>query len=253
VIENYEIDAFGVIHQINWQPKAYDAEYMNYYEGLRERTIKLGYQRLGWVWGLMKGLGSSPGLAGSNLTEEQRGSTRNLGSHPGETGRRVLEFGYGLGTFLEAAQLAGFEPCVGCDITKYPLPAGCSFCDWDEALARSWDVVGMFDVLEHIPDLSFLGRLDTRYLAVAVPWCQWHGIAETESEDAADDWFANWRMLLPDEHLHHFDPASLDALMAHHGFTHVEHNTFEDGLRLRPGEAGPNVLSAFYAKASVAD
>jgi len=55
-------------------------------------------------------------------------------------------------------------------------------------------------------------------------------------------------MLLPDEHLHHFDPASLDALMAHHGFERVEHNTFEDGLRLREGEAGPNVLSAFYEK-----
>lgn len=31
MIENYEPDAFGVIHQIDWQPKSYDAEYMNYY------------------------------------------------------------------------------------------------------------------------------------------------------------------------------------------------------------------------------
>ena len=36
--------------------------------------------------------------------------------------------------------------------------------------------------------------------------------------------------------------------MAHHGFTAIEHNTFEDGLRLRAGEPGPNVLSAFYEK-----
>ena len=232
MIDNYEIDAFGVIHQIDWQPKAYDAEYMNYYEGLRERTIKLGYQRLGWMWGLTAGLGSKRDAA----TGEQ-------------AGRRLLEFGYGLGTFLEAAQLAGIEHCYGCDITRYPLPAGCSFCNWDEALARSWDVVGLFDVLEHIPDLSFLERLDTRYLAIAVPWCQWREVAATDGDEAAaDEWFANWRMLLPDEHLHHFDPTSLDALMAHHGFTAIEHNTFEDGLRLRAGEPGPNVLSAFYEK-----
>jgi len=244
VIENYEQDAFGVIHQIDWKPKSYDAEYMNYYEGLRERTIKLGYQRLGWVWGLAAGL-RSKGDKATGATAVTGGTTAT--GKP--AGRCLLEFGYGLGTFLEAAQLAGFEHCYGCDITHYPLPAGCTFCDWDEALERSWDVVGLFDVLEHIPDLSFLDRLDTRYLAIAVPWCQWREIAATNGgEQAADEWFANWRMLLPGEHLHHFDPASLDALMAHHGFERIEHNTFEDGLRLREGEAGPNVLSAFYEK-----
>ena len=41
---------------------------------------------------------------------------------------------------------------------------------------------------------------------------------------------------------------SLTALFAHHGYRRVTLNTFEDGLRLRPGETGPNILSAFFSR-----
>lgn len=63
-----------------------------------------------------------------------------------------------------------------------------------------------------------------------------------------DAWFETWRMRLPNEHLHHFDRDSLVALLAHHGFECVTLNGFEDGIRLRPGEAGPNILSGFFRK-----
>ena len=53
MIENYEIDQFGVIHQIEYEPITYDNEYISYYERLSDRTIKLGYQRLGWILGLL--------------------------------------------------------------------------------------------------------------------------------------------------------------------------------------------------------
>ena len=32
VIDNYEIDEFGVIHQIEFEPITYDKEYISYYE-----------------------------------------------------------------------------------------------------------------------------------------------------------------------------------------------------------------------------
>ena len=51
MVENYEIDEFGVIHQIEYEPIAYDNEYISYYERKSDRTIKLGYQRLGWILG----------------------------------------------------------------------------------------------------------------------------------------------------------------------------------------------------------
>ena len=53
MIENYEIDQFGVIHQIEYEPITYDNEYISYYERLSDRTIKLGYQRLGWILGML--------------------------------------------------------------------------------------------------------------------------------------------------------------------------------------------------------
>lgn len=64
--------------------------------------------------------------------------------------------------------------------------------DWDEALACSWDLVVVFDMLEHIPDLSFLSRLKTRHLAVALPYCRWRELGAD-----GDAWFKTWRMRLP--------------------------------------------------------
>jgi len=216
MIDNYSIDSFGVIHQIEFQPIQYDQDYISYYENLSDRTIKLGYQRLGWILGML-----------------------------GRVPDSVLEIGYGTGTFVEAAQIAGVAKCVGCDIADYPLPKGVAFMDWENSLKHAWDVVAMFDVLEHVPDLSFLGELKTNYLAIAVPYCRW-----AELGDAGDAWFRDWRMLLPNEHLHHFDKESLVGLLDHYGFDCMTLNTFEDGIRLREGETGPNILSGMFKKRS---
>ncbi len=214
MLDNYRMDEFGVIHQVEFTPIQYDKEYITYYEDLSDRTIKLGYQRMGWILGLTGRMPAS-----------------------------VLEIGYGTGTFIEAARISGVADCAGYDIARYPLPEGVPFIEWDAALAREWDLVAMFDVLEHIPDLSFLGSLRTRHLALAVPYCRYR-----ELGPAGEDWFRRWRMLLPNEHLHHFDRESLVALLAHHGFDCVTLNTFEDGIRLRAGETGPNILSGFFAR-----
>ncbi|NND97402.1 MAG: class I SAM-dependent methyltransferase [Pirellulaceae bacterium] len=209
MIENYHVDEFGVIHQSHSKPMVYDQAYLSYYDDLSDRTIKLGYQRMGWLLGQLDRIPES-----------------------------VLEVGYGTGTFIEAAQITGVPVCVGCDIADYPLPEGVTFMNWDEALQRRWDVAAMYDVLEHIPDLDFLSHLQTDYLVLAVPFCRWR--------ELGDDWFRNWRMLLPDEHLHHFDDSSLRNLMNHYGFDCVTTNTFEDGIRLRSGEQGPNILSGLF-------
>jgi hypothetical protein len=214
MLANYRMDGFGVIHQVEFTPISYDRQYISYYEAKSDRTIKLGYQRMGWVLGLMGRIPDS-----------------------------VLEIGYGTGTFVEAAEITRVGDCAGYDIARYPLPHGVRFIEWEEALARPWHLVAMFDVLEHIPDLSFLARLQARHVVIAVPYCRWRELGA-----AGDDWFRNWRMLLPNEHLHHFDRDSLSALMAHHGWNCVTLNTFEDGLRLRAGETGPNILSGFFQR-----
>ncbi|TIT75745.1 MAG: class I SAM-dependent methyltransferase, partial [Mesorhizobium sp.] len=98
MLDNYEVDRFGVIHQIDFTPIKYDKQYISYYEDLSDRTIKLGYQRLGWVLGIT-----------------------------GEVPRSVLEIGYGTGTFVEAAKITGVADCAGCDIAEFPLPKGVRF------------------------------------------------------------------------------------------------------------------------------
>ena len=211
MIENYQIDKFGVIHQIEFTEMTYDREYLSYYEDLSDRTIKLGYQRMGWILG-------------------------SLGRIPNS----VLEIGYGTGSFIEAANITGVQTCVGCDVIHYPLPESIHFMEWETALEHEWELVAMFDVLEHLPDLSFLARLKTTYLAVAVPYCRWR--------DLGDAWFDDWRMRLPDEHLHHFDTQSLCHFLAHYNYICLETNTFEDGIRLREGETCPNVLSGLFRR-----
>jgi hypothetical protein len=156
----------------------------------------------------------------------------------------VLEIGYGTGSFIEAASMAGIPYCAGFDIARYPLPAGCTFLEWEEALLQDWDLIALFDVLEHIPDLSFLGKIKAKNIALAVPYCRWH--------ELGDDWFRDWRMRLPDEHLHHFNSDSIQQFMSFFGYQCLELNTFEDGLRLRKGESGPNILLGFFTKAGVA-
>ena len=85
--------------------------------------------------------------------------------------------------------------------------------------------------------MKFIARENERELDV-----------DDELGAGGDAWFRAWRMRLPDEHLHHFDPDSLVALLAQSGFQCVTLNCFEDGIRLRPGEAGPNILSGFFRK-----
>ncbi|WP_245299699.1 hypothetical protein [Mesorhizobium sp. WSM3873] len=49
----------------------------------------------------------------------------------------------------------------------------------------------------------------------------------------------------PQRALHHFDRGSLVALLEHNGFECLTPNSFEDGIRLRPGEAARTFYLGF--------
>jgi hypothetical protein len=100
----------------------------------------------------------------------------------------------------------------------------------------------MFDVLEHIPDLSFMSRLNAKYLIISVPCCRYKELGKGE------DWFMNWRMRRPDEHLHHFSGPALTDFISSFGYTLVDINHMEDGMRLREGEDGPNIITALFKR-----
>jgi hypothetical protein len=212
-MDNYYIDDFGIIHQRNYKRFTYDEDYLDYYEGLKERTIRLGYLRMGYLMGKLHGVSD------------------------------ILEIGYGSGSFLSAAKECGFN-CYGNDINRFPLPEGCEFVEWDNIFEREWGCVALYDVLEHIPDLSFLSRLNTQYIVISVPFCRYEELGE-----AGEEWFMNWRMRLPDEHLHHFNKSSLTKLLTNSlDYVLLDLNHMEDGMRLREGEEGPNVLTALFRR-----
>ena len=94
LLDNYEVDPLAsspviAVHPIAFTPIRYDKQYISYYEDLSDRTIKLGYQRLGLL-GLL-----------------------------GEIPRSVLEIGYGTGSFnIEAAEIGSDADCADYDITQ---------------------------------------------------------------------------------------------------------------------------------------
>jgi hypothetical protein len=224
-IEGYHFDEYGILHQTDFDPITYDEKYLDYYDGLKERTVNLGYLRLGYL-----------------LTKiMHRGHW--MERYDNEPLNSILEIGYGPGSFLSAAKKYGIEECYGNDITQFPLPEGCHFIDWEDLFKRKWDCVAMYDVLEHIPDITFLKDLKTKFLVLSVPYC--------DVNKKGVDWFMNWRMRLPNEHLHHFNVSSLNAFLRDMGYVVLDINDMEDGLRLREGETGPNIITGLYGREDI--
>tara|TARA_R110000824_G_scaffold12226_7_gene53565 strand:- start:3047 stop:3736 length:690 start_codon:yes stop_codon:yes gene_type:complete len=220
--ESYIIDESGVITQVDPKPYVYDQQYLDYYEGLKERTIRLGFMRAGYINGYLQ-------------------------SHLKRPVKSILEFGYGSGSFLDAAKKSGIESCNGTDIQHFPLPDGCSFLNRKEVFDGTFDVVAMFDVLEHIETLQFLELLKTKYLFLTVPLCKYNSILGSEK---ANEWFEYWRMRRPNEHIHHFDEESLVFKMAEYGYRVAPDSLtyMENPIRLREGESGHNVFTMIFER-----
>ena len=223
--ESYTADDCGVIHQLDPKPYVYDKKYLDYYEGIKERTIRLGFMRAGYILGYLQGQIEYP-----------------ISS--------VLEVGYGSGSFLDAAKKSGIENCFGNDIKEFPLPDGCSFVSQDDLQQKRVDVLAMFDVYEHVVDLGFIESLKAEYVVLTVPRCEYNELLKYRGVDYANEWFESWRMRMPDEHRHHFDELSLYKTMDKYGYELAPNSLtyMENTIRLREGEKGPNVFTAIFKK-----
>jgi len=146
----------------------------------------------------------------------------------------ILDVGYGTGDFLKVCKRTIPNSC-GHDLFKDLLPEGCTFID--SITDTYFDVITFFDSLEHYPDIDFVRNLQCRYVVISLPWC--HNIN--------DEWFENWKHRKPDEHLHHFNRASLQAFMNDKGFDMVTYNNVEDTIRTSTSKY-PNILTAVFKK-----
>ena len=108
---------------------------------------------------------------------------------------KVLDYGSGVGWFR------AFRP-QWCDVWTYDIA---SYPQTGIEL-QTYDVLTMWDVLEHIPDFSKVEPLFrlADYVAVSLP----------VSKDGLED----WKHFKPGEHLHYFREDSLRALFKKYGF-----------------------------------
>lgn len=137
---------------------------------------------------------------------------------------RILDYGCGTGAFLETCQKAkwevyGIEPdsdarrIAGNRLGIIPEPDIDSFCS--RYVGAKFDVITLWHVLEHIPDLEGWFKFISEYLdrngtlVIAVPNCSSYDAAKFKEYWAAYD--------VP-RHLYHFTPKDIDKLFSRHGY-----------------------------------
>ena len=207
MIDNYEILENGLIRQIKILDKiqSYDFQYVDErYNKYGEKGPQMAGLRLGYLIG-------------------------NLGYIP----KSILDIGYGNGDFLKVTE-QGIES-YGNDISGYPIPKGSKFVN--NIFDKHYDVICMFDVLEHFEDISFVKDLSCDYIYISLPWCH----------NFSDDWFENWKHRRPDEHLWHFNETSITNFFKEMGFELVVHSNVEDIIR-KSTDNNPNILTCLFKK-----
>lgn len=148
---------------------------------------------------------------------------------------RWLDVGCSAGFIVEAAQNAGYE-AHGVDVEQ----GGIEHARNTLGLARIahgfleeqrypdgfFDVVSVYEVIEHVPDLNrFVAELK-RILAPG-------GVLEIRTPDVGH-WripfrLRDWRMIIPSQHLYYFTRQTLDRVLRKHGLRIVRRD-----LKLKP-------------------
>lgn len=138
MLENYDINEFGVIYQVKRIPFHYDGEYVT------------------------KAYGAAPVAEMSHL---------RFGHLVGSIGRvptSILDVGYGSGDFLKCAKKL-IDDVNGYDIPPAFPVEGVQLVEG--LYTRHYDVVTFFDALEHFDDPTEIRNLDTNFVHLSLPWC----------------------------------------------------------------------------------
>ena len=136
---------------------------------------------------------------------------------------RWLDVGCSAGFVLAAAREAGFEvfgvelEAAAVAFAQQSLGLPNVVCGTLEAQAYPtgfFDVVSLYDVIEHVPDLN---RTAAELARILKPG----GVLEIRTPDVAH-WsrprnLAGWKEIKPSEHLYYFSPDTLTRLLGQHG------------------------------------
>ena len=143
---------------------------------------------------------------------------------------RILDIGYGNGSFLRKAAKAGFDT-FGNDV--HGADYGVREVPLVEAANGSWDVVTFFDSLEHFSDLSLPRAIASRarVVVISIP-CRPDGFPAHKE----------WRHYRPGEHLHYFSRYSLELFFSEHHVV-ASRSDVEDTIRGRLPGGEQNILT----------
>jgi len=139
-------------------------------------------------------------------------------------GKRILDYGGGLGYFSKALRLFGYEAETR-DPVYQRSATGQATAASVAAAGEKWDVVVCHHVLEHAPDPgAFLTGLGTLLapggsILIVVPNADSLGY-----KSYGPDWI--WHQG-PFIHIHHFTPRGLRTLVEQHGYQITGENYFE--------------------------
>ena len=218
MIDNYERLCGGAIRQICSEPFVYDEKYvLDRYDQYGTQCDMMSHLRWGYI----------------------------LGGIPSGKPKTVLDIGYGNGSFLQTCQKAGCQT-FGNDISQYELKYGTAL-SFEECLERPFDLVTMFDSLEHFRDIDFLRKLQCSFLCTSVPNCRYDFIEKEYGTNDADAYFTSWKHRRPNEHLWHFNIESLTTTLNEFGYYRICASYCEDVIR-KSEDCHPNILTAIFSK-----
>lgn len=136
---------------------------------------------------------------------------------------RILDYGCGNGAFLDILRF------VGLDAT--------GFNAHDQIPAGRFDVVTMFDVLEHLDDPREIFTIAPEYFIVSVP--------DFKAVTSGSVEMRQWRHYKPDEHIHYFSFMALRRYFRLNGYECVDESHIEDFIRRAPH---PNILTCIFRR-----
>jgi SAM-dependent methyltransferase len=160
---------------------------------------------------------------------------------------KLLDVGCNIGLFLKVAREEGFDvtgvelnrDCAAYGRENFGLEIHSEYLDAIGFPSGSFEVVTLFDVLEHIPDLhNFLKEVRRIIRPGGLLVVQSPNLGSLMAELTGSQW--SW--LTPPDHLYHFTPETLQLLLHESGFTVKECRTWEPA-----GEFALNLLRVYKA------
>lgn len=141
------------------------------------------------------------------------------------TGKKIFDVGAATGYFLDLAKRAGWQTS-GIEISEYAAKIACDkghqvFIGSLENLnnREKYDVVTMWDVLEHLADPK-------KYLKSVYDILHQEGILAINTINRSSWWARlwgrNWQAIIPPEHLYYYSVESLKILLEQGGFRIIE-------------------------------